>query len=256
MAAVAGRCTSRSGTPRGRTAEGVGAGEVEVEEAAQLLVSAGRPSNITLSRNRSACTGPRGSAAPAATPASCLLEGQLVASRARRCTRPQVRQHQRHRVGPPGQAAQVGLLQSEVGTRQVHARQHRAHLGAVVQVRAPAGGCRAGGHQRGRLAASRCRIAPSASGLRHRAPGCRALRQVLHQAAGSRAAVRPSGARTPSAPSARGRRGVDEEVAVLDAARMPCRSVSSPTPEALGRARSASAEGETSVKTAIRRLRS
>ena len=49
-----------------------------------------------------------------------------------------VRQHQRDRLAPPGQAAQVRLRHRQRLPGHVHARQHLAHLGAMQRVRVQA----------------------------------------------------------------------------------------------------------------------
>ena len=181
----------------------VDAGEVEVEHAG---AACGPASNITLSRNRSACTGPRGSDCVRRRRGSVVLEVELV-GQAPRERRLDVRQHDRHGLVPPGQAAQVGLVRAD----------SRDRPGACAPASRPAAAQCAGiGASSSLLPGSLlttaaglppivCRKLPLRVGARlgHRQA---VARQVLHQAAGRTAAARSPGARTPSAPSRPGRR--------------------------------------------------
>mgnify|MGYP006932625187 CR=1 FL=1 len=48
-----------------------------------------------------------------------------------------VGQHHRHRLVPPGQPAQVGLVAVKVAARQVHAGQHGAHAVSYTHLTLP-----------------------------------------------------------------------------------------------------------------------
>jgi hypothetical protein len=128
-------------------------------------------SNITLSRNRSACMGPRGSAWPSADAARCLLEGEFVAQQ-RGLLGIQMRQHHRHRLAPPGQAAQVRLLVA----KSAPARCSRASIAPTCRQwcsRAPAVAAGQARHHGGRLAGQGVHQRPVGAGCGP-APGCRA----------------------------------------------------------------------------------
>ena len=164
------RHTARSNSKR------VDAGEVEVEEAAQA-VAAGRPGvehhvvaeQVGVDRRRAAGSAYAGDAASCCWNASSSLEQRAPAPASTKGT------HHRHRLGPPGQAAQVGLRAA--GSRRPR-RCMRASIAPTCAQCAASGArwwraAQAVDH-RGRLAVQRVQDRAGRRRPAGRAPGCRA----------------------------------------------------------------------------------
>jgi hypothetical protein len=238
-----GRCTSRSGTRRGRTARC--RRRRSRSRRSRSAVEPGSPSNMTLSRNRSAWTGPRATrrSRGRSGQSCCWKASSLSAARPARPSRcgsttGTVSFHH-------GRPRRLGWCGSKSAPGQVHARQHRAHLLAVKAGRAPVGGRRAAVDHRGRLAHTVCRMSPGV-GLRvgHRDA---AARQVLHQVQVERQLL--EGQALEQRQHVAAALGVGEVVGVLDAAPMPRRSVRAPSCKMRPARRPA--QRVTSVKTAM-----
>ena len=170
------------------------------------LVAASPASNITLSRNRSAWIGAaRQRRRARATRPSCCWKASSLSSSAR-CAGVEVRPHHRHRLDPPGQAAQVGLL----GARSPGpAMCMRASIAPTCAQWSASGASwwppPSLSTKRGRLALERVQQRAAGVGLRlgHRDA---APRQVAHQLQVEGQLLCSSGARRSSAPNAALRR--------------------------------------------------
>ncbi len=130
-----------------------------------------------------------------------------------------MRQHLRHGLVPPRQAAQVGLRARKVTPGLMHARQHRADLRTVIGVRRELVATRQAIDQRGGLAFERVQQRAARVGLRHRHRDA-ALRQVAHQLQVEGQLFESQALEERQHPMARRASVVlcvDEEVAVFDA---------------------------------------
>ena len=166
-------------------------------------------SNSALSRNRSACTGPRGRSGKRC----CALEVdfffQQVFLRRIEKRADFLRGH-----APPLRAARV-LEVGAVGARgEMHAREQRAELGAGGRVRALDRGAGKARDERGRLAFQALQVAVGEVGDRRRA-GNAVAREVRHQVEVERQLLRRQALEQGQHVAALGRG--DEVVAVLDA---------------------------------------
>jgi len=153
-----------------------------------------------LSRNRSAWIGPRGS------PAYC---GDQIVLRGR-----QVRHDHGHGLFPPGEAAQVRLVQHEVASGQVHPSEHGAHLLAMRRVGRQVVPAEQAIDHRRRLALEQVQDDAVRIGLRIRHRNG-VLRQVLHQVQVERQLL--GGEPLEQRQHVLSAGGVDEVVGILDA---------------------------------------
>ena len=189
--------------------EHVDTGEIEVEHAGQAVVLEQRVVAEQVGVDRAARQ--RGVERRAG---HLLLVAQL-----RTCERVPLgvekRQHQRQRLAPPSQAAQVGLLERKVAHRQVHAREPIAHARAVRRVGRQVMPPGQPVDQRRRLAGHAMQDRALRIGVRpwHRQA---AQRQVLHQRQVERQLVDAQALEQGQHIARFG--GVDEIVGVLDPA--------------------------------------
>ena len=142
-----------------------------------------------------------------------LLEGHLVVQQVLLVGAQEGLQLRGHGL-PPGQAAQIGLVQRKVGHRVVHARQQMAQLGAMVQVGRQLVVSGQAGDQRRGLAGHLVQHLAISVGARlgHRQT---AAGQVLHQAQVERQLLGAQALEQRQHPLASG--GGDEVIGVFDA---------------------------------------
>ena len=146
------------------------------------------------------------------------LVSQLALNQ-RGLARTEVGQHHRHGFFPPGQTAQVRLLQVKVAPGQVHAGQHRADQRAVLRAWLELAGATQALHHGGRFALEfKHQVALLVgAGLGHRHI---MLRQVFHQSQIKRQLHQAEAfeQREYQLPALPGQLGGDKVVGVLDAA--------------------------------------
>ena len=153
---------------------GVAAGEIEIEESGQARAVEHHVVAEQVGMHR-----PVGQRLINAGGGEGFLEIDFRAQQ-RLPFRIQVRQHRRQRFVPPGEAAQVRLMQREILRRQVHPGQHRADFGAMLRRRVGQAVAFQLADDRRRLAVQRIQNPALMAGYRRRHQHA-ARGQVAHQ---------------------------------------------------------------------------